>query len=60
MQIQEMATEIVKTAIEHNVICFDTFCYDNYEESEKRNAFNSKQLSDFYKAIVDTLKTTID
>lgn len=60
MSIQEIAAEIVKSAIENNAICFDkTEHYDN-KGAENRNAFNSKQIADFYKTVVDGINATFE
>ena len=60
MQIQEMATEILKSAIENKVIRFDPFSYDDNGKIEEQNKFNVKQISDCYKTIVKTIASTLN
>ena len=52
----ETIREITKTAIENNVITFQKFAYENEEEYEKQNAFNTKQLTDFIEKLSSTFE----
>lgn len=57
MNVKEMATEIVKSAIENKVIRFNHFTYDEDKNIEEQNKFNAKQISDYYKTIVETISS---
>ena len=54
-----MATEIVKSAIENKVIRFNHFTYDEDKNIEEQNKFNAKQISDYYKTIVETISSAL-
>lgn len=59
MNVKEMATEIVKSAIENKVIRFNYFTYDEDKYIEEQNKFNAKQISDYYKTIVETISSAL-
>lgn len=53
----ETIREITKSAIENKVITFQHFRYENDEECEKQNEFNTKQITDFIEKLNSTLIT---
>lgn len=52
----DIIREITKTAIENDVITFQKFTYENDEEYEKQNAFNTKQITDFIEKLSSTFE----
>lgn len=52
---QETALELTLAAIEKGVITFIPYHYNDNEEAENQNAFNAKQISDFYNALTANL-----
>lgn len=52
----EAISEITKTAIENDVINFKDIGYENEQEIEKQNAFNTKQITDFIERLSSTFE----
>ena len=55
MTAHEITSEITKIAIENKSILLDNTHTPNHETIEEINAFNTKQISDFYKAIYNSV-----
>lgn len=53
----ELVQELTKSAIENKVIKFDTYEYDKDDQIAERNAFNTKQLTDFIATLSRTLNS---
>lgn len=57
MYNSEIACQLTLKALEENLVCvFKPDNDDSEAEIEKKNSFNAKQISDFYGAIVSSLK----
>lgn len=52
----ETICEITKTAVENNAITLQKIDYDNKQECEKQNAFNTKQITDFIEKLCSTFE----
>lgn len=59
MDVKELATEIVKSAIENKAIQFNTLDYEDDEKVEEQNKFNAKQISDYYRTIAETINSAL-
>lgn len=60
MSTLELASEIVKSAIENKAICLQDYAFNDKNSAEEQNAFNAKQISDFYQTIFKAIESSID
>ena len=51
MSKHEIAADLTKSAIENHLIKFNNHAYANDGACETQNAFNEKQVADFFTAI---------
>lgn len=51
MSNNEMALQLTLAALENGLIMMNPYKYENDEKTEKANAFNAKQISDFMLAL---------
>lgn len=59
MDKHEIALQLTLKALEDEKHCFITpqsYAYNSQETAEEQNAFNAKQISDFYNAILNAIQ----
>lgn len=59
MDKHEIALQLTLKALDNNnnlLICYQNYDYYSQEKAEEQNAFNAKQISDFYNAILNAIQ----
>jgi len=60
MTENEAALQIVLKAMEQGLIHLDRYAYSEKEAIEKSNAFNAKQISDFFNSVVQSISNQFE